>query len=171
MYQIFTAILSAFILQTSIYTLSFAGADGASHSFSGFEGKKILVVNIATNSSRVGQLAGLQQLQQQYGDSLVIIAFPSNSFGSETRTSAEVKQFCQSNYNAGFLIASTTPVTGAGAHPVFNWLSSAIENGAANTAIIGDFQKFLIDKEGNLVGIYSPSISPTDPKIINAITH
>ena len=85
--------ISAFFI-TSIYSLSITDVNGNTISLSAFQGKKIMLVNIATGSDKVAQLAGLQQLHQQYHDSLIIIAFPSASFGHETRSNSEIKQFC-----------------------------------------------------------------------------
>lgn len=159
----------ALLLQTSIYTFSVTNTEGTNISLSQYEGKKIMLVNIATGSERVTQLAGLQQLHQQYGDSLVIIVFPSNSFGHETRTNAEIKEFCQTNYNAGYIIVAKDAVTGPTAQPVYIWVGDGTANGAAAISIANDFQKILLDKHGDIIGVYAPSVSPTDNSILNAI--
>jgi glutathione peroxidase len=169
MQNILFSLILTFTTVTSVYTLSYTDVDGNNISYSGFQGKKMLLVNIATNSPRVSQLTALQQLQQQYGDSLVIIAYPSNSFGNESRSDSAIKQFCQTIYNATFRIASKGVITGSQAQSIYSWLASSAENGAMNATVSGDFQKFLIDKQGNLVAVFSPSVSPTDSKIINAI--
>jgi glutathione peroxidase len=75
----------------SFHSLSFKNVDNVTINMSNFINKKVMIVNIATGSARVSQLAGLQQLQQQYADSLQIIVFPSNSFGKETKTNAQIK--------------------------------------------------------------------------------
>lgn len=160
----------ALFLQTSFYSLSITKAEGGTISLSQYEGKKIMLVNIATGSERVAQLAELQQLQQQYSDSLVIIAFPSNSFSNETRTNAEIKQFCQTNYGTTFLIAAKNSVSGTGLQPVYSWLFNSSENGDTSIPIVSDFQKIIIDKEGYIVGVFAPAISPTHSSIINTIT-
>ena len=154
---------------TSFYTLQFQDTDGINRNMSTYEGKKILLVNIATGSSRVGQLTRLQQLQQQFADSLVIIGFPSNSFGKESRTDTEIKQFCQGQHGVSFPIAKKGMVKGAGIHPVFAWLTSSTQNGVINDSIRGDFQKMLISKSGQIIGIYSPNLDPLSPEIVNAI--
>jgi glutathione peroxidase len=100
----------------------------------------------------------------------VIIAFPSNSFGNETRSNADIKQFCQNNYGASFRIAAKNNVMAAGLQPMYDWLADAEKNGMMAGVVGGDFQKFLIDKEGRLVGVYSPSVKPTHGSIISAIT-
>ncbi|HRF25554.1 MAG TPA: hypothetical protein PLR98_15390 [Chitinophagaceae bacterium] len=162
--------LTSLVLYTSIYSLSFTDTDGSTVNMNSFQNKKILLVNIATNSPRVGQLTGLLQLKQQYGDSLVIIAFPSNSFGNETRSDVEIKQYCQQNYNVNFFIASKNSVFGLYIQPVYNWLKHTEENGVMDVEIMSDFQKILINKDGNIIGVFAPGVSPTDTSIVNAIT-
>ncbi len=149
--------------------MAFQNVDGDTISMASFQNKKVLIVNIATGSDRVGQLADLQQLQQQYGDSLVIIAFPSNSFGHESRTNSEIKQFCQGNYNTTFIIAGKSPVAGAGVNAVFDWLANKTKNGVLDVQLGNDFQKFLISKDGDLMGIFSSKVSPMDSELIEAI--
>lgn len=164
------AISLVYYIVTSFFSLQFQDTNGATINMSSFQGKKILLVNIATNSPRVNQLAGLQQLQQQYGDSLVVIAFPSNSFANETRSDADIRQFCQSTYNTTFTIAAKGAVSGTNLQPVYNWLSKAAENGDMDLQIGGDFQKVLIAKDGSIQGIFSPKLDPTSDEIRNAIT-
>ena len=94
------------MLNSSIYSITISNGPGTNIPLSNYQGKLILIVNIATGSDKVAQLGGLQQLKQQYGDSLVIIGFPSNSFGHESRNNAEIKQFCESNYGVSFLLAA-----------------------------------------------------------------
>jgi glutathione peroxidase len=167
----YTYIVSVFAFLSSIYSLQFTDLDGVVTNMSSYQGKKILLVNIATGSPRVSQLAGLQQLHETYGDSVVIIAFPSNSFGNETRTNAEIKQFCQGNYGVTFKITAKNPVAGAGIQSIYNWLANVGENGMMDGTVGGNFQKFLINKEGLLIGVFAPSVMPTDPEIINALTN
>jgi glutathione peroxidase len=159
----------ALLANTSFYSLQFTDIDGNTISMNQYAGKKILLVNIATGSARVNQLAGLQQLHQQYGDSLVIIGFPTNSFSHETRTNAEIKQFCQSNYGVTFLLAAKNPVAGTEIQPVYHWLTYVSENGEMDGPIGADFQKFLVSETGELIGVFSPSLDPTSNEIRNAI--
>jgi glutathione peroxidase len=156
---------------SSIYSINYTTISGVSKSFNAHQGKQILIVNIATNSPDTVQLAGLQQLQQQYGDNLVVIAFPSNDFNHEPRTNAEIAQFCQTNYGATFTIAQKGVVTGVNKQAIYNWLASAMENGIMNAPVMGDYQKFLIDKEGSLDAVFNSSVQPMSNTIINAINN
>jgi glutathione peroxidase len=160
--------VAAFLI--NFYSLSFTDINGATINMSSYQGKKIMIVNMATSSNKVNQLIGLQQLKQQYGDSLVVILFPSNSFGNENRTNAQIKQFVQSNVGNGFVIASKSNVTGNSANSVFAWLNSKVNNGDVDAVAGSDFEKYLIGKTGNLIGVYSPKIIPTDATIKTTIT-
>lgn len=165
-----TLLIYSFSVTTSIYSFNISSADGGNINFSTFEGKKILLVNIATGSDKVSQLAELQQLHQQYGDNLVVIGFPSNSFGNESRSNAEIKSFCQSQHGITFLLAAKGDVKGSSIQPVYNWLTKESENGQANTIVKDDFQKYLISESGELIGIFIGSVSPLDQQIVSNIT-
>jgi glutathione peroxidase len=153
----------------NFHSLSFQDAEGNTINMSSFQNKKVLIVNIATGSDKTAQLAQLQQLQQQYADSLVVIAFPSNSFGHEPRNNAGIKQFCQENYNTSFIIASKSVVAGSGISPVFDWLARKTNNGEMDAPAGNDFVKYLITKDGMLVGVFSSKVSPMDNEITEAI--
>lgn len=163
------SMLVCLIVNSSIYSLQFQDIDGTTVSMNQYQGKKILLVNIATGSSRVDQLAGLQQLHQQYGDSVVIIGFPSNSFGHESRSNEEIKQFCQTNYGVTFLIASKNPVTGTGIQSIYNWLTDIGENEMMGDPVGRDFQKYLISSSGQLIGLFGPSVEPMSSELTNQI--
>jgi glutathione peroxidase len=167
-----TALLFGLIINfSSIYNLGFQDIDGNNYLMDQCQGKKILLVNIATESSRVNQLGELQQLYQAHHDSLIIIAFPSNSFGKEHRSNIAIKNFCQNQYGISFPIASKNPVAGPGLQSIYYWLTSIGENQMMADPVKGDFQKYLIDKNGLLIGVFAPSVSPLSNEIIQAITN
>ncbi|HEY6504252.1 MAG TPA: glutathione peroxidase [Chitinophagaceae bacterium] len=158
------------LFETGIHTHKVPAISGGEIDFGDFSGKKILVVNIATNSPRVVQIGQLQQLHQTYSDSLVIVAFPSNSFGNENRSNSEILQLCQSQYNTGFLIAAKGDVKGESIQLFYQWLTNREENGVFNNEVKGDFQKYLFDRNGRGLGVFSGSLSPLSPQLVNAIT-
>jgi glutathione peroxidase len=164
-------IISTLFFTISIYSISSTDINGEQFNFSDFQGKKILIVNTASNSRYVGQYAALEQLYQQYKDSLIVIVFPSNSFGNETGDNAAIKNFVVNNYNAHFLLAGKLDVTGSSQAPIYHWLTQQSQNGMMDNPMLGDFQKFLVDKDGTLIGVFSPVISPMDSSIQNAITN
>lgn len=156
-------------LQTSIYSYKVPGIDGNMIDFNDFRNKKILLVNIATQSSYATQLQKLQQLHNLYKDSLVIIAFPSNSFNHEPGTNATIATVCRTQYDVHYLIAEKANVSGTDMQPVYKWLTTFSENGVMDGTILGDFEKLLLDKHGKLAGIFAPSVDPMSPQLINAI--
>jgi glutathione peroxidase len=154
----------------NFYSLSFTGTSGNTINMSNYPNKKIMIVNIATGSNKINQLVGLKQLQQQYADSLQIIVFPSNSFGKETRTDAEIKQYVQAMAGNNIIIAAKSDVINSNANSVFKWLASKNKNGDMDAVAGGDFEKFIVGKDGTIYGVFSSKVSPTDPSIISTIT-
>jgi glutathione peroxidase len=160
-----------FILQmTSIYSVDVTSASGADIGLSAYSGKKLLIVNIATSGNKVSQLGELQQLQDRYSDSLVVIAVPSNSFGHESKSSSEIKSFCETYYHTTFLITQKGAVKGPDILPLYTWLTHKSENAVTNGEIKADFQKYLIDGEGHVIGIYSGTVTPLDTTITHRIS-
>ncbi len=154
----------------SIYTISVTSIDSSTIDFNNYRGKTILIVNTASDKAQANQqFAELQQLYLQHKDSMVIIAFPSNSFGNETRTNAEIKSFMQGTYGITFPIAAKSRVSGDSVNVLFQWLGSKTENDVMNGKTIRDFQKYLIDKEGNIVAKFDSSSSPLSTIMQNAI--
>jgi glutathione peroxidase len=100
----------------------------------------------------------------------VVIGFPSNSFGNENRSDAEIVQFCQAQYNANFLLASKGSVKGADMQPLYSWLAHQSENGVTDSEVKSDFQKYLIDTNGEILGLFAGSLSPLNQQVISAIT-
>ncbi len=153
---------------TSFYTLQFQDSNGTTQSMGQYQGKKVLLVNIATGSARAGQLAQLQQLQQLYADSLVVIAFPSNSFGHEPLSDSAIGQYCQ-DHGYTFKLAAKQPVTGQGMQSIYHWLATQSENGMMAQPVLADYQKFLINGSGMLVGVFSAATEPMGTQIRAAI--
>lgn len=154
----------------SIYSLSVVDVNDDSINFNNYRGKKILIVNTATgNAAANQQLVELQQLYQQNLDSLVVIAFPSNSFGREPGTNAQIKTLMQGTYGVTFPIAAKSWVKGDSANIVYQWLSSKLQNEMMNSRTIRDYQKYLVDGTGRLVGKFDSSISPISVQMQDAI--
>lgn len=156
--------------QTSIYDLSFDDISGNKVNLSDFKGKKIMFVNTASECGFTGQYTELQELHEKYGDKLVLIGFPCNQFGGqEPGSEAEVKSFCQKNYGVTFLMASKIDVKGANQHPVYQWLTSKDQNGVDNSTVMWNFEKFIVDENGNLVDHFKSPVTPMSDKIISII--
>jgi glutathione peroxidase len=144
--------------------------NGAHTTMASLKGKKILIVNIATGSSLVGQLEGLEKLHKQFADKVTIVAIPSNSFNHEPKDNSEIEKFCGTNYHTSFLITAKVPVKGEGLSPIYEWLTDQNKNGVMSGEVRSDFQKYLIDENGKLVGAFAPKIDPLDASIQDAIT-
>lgn len=153
----------------SIYSYNIQTAGGGSIDFNQYAGKKILLVNIASASSKVDQLAELQQLHSTFGDTLAIVAFPSNSFGNEPLSNEAIVNFCQQNYGVTFPIASKSDLIGTSKHPIYEWLNKADLNGSADWEVRGDYTKFLVDELGQVVGVFAPNVHVTDSTFQSAI--
>lgn len=144
-------------------------ADGHPLYLPGTSGKKILVVNIATSGGRQDQLGELQRLQEQMRDSLVIIAVPSNQFGNATGSTPEIAAYCRQQYSASYYITEKLTVSGTGQHALYQWLTQSSRNGTLNSEVKSDFQKYLVDRNGQLLGIYAGSMSVFHPSFIHAL--
>jgi len=153
----------------SLYSIHITSAAGDDVSLSSFQNKKLLLVNIATASSKVSQMEQLRLLQQRYSERVTIIAFPSNSFGHEPKNNLEIKRFCDSIYHVNFLLAEKGDVKGNTLQPVYEWLASVGKNGIMQGYVKADFQKYLIDTNGHIIGVYAGSVNPLDTMITNAI--
>jgi glutathione peroxidase len=154
----------------SFYTLSTPNLVSNSNiNFNAFAGKKVLIVNTAINSPDTIQYRKLEQLYQKYKDSLVIIAFPSNDFGHTPMSDSAIKNFIQTEYNVHYLLAAKTNVKGTSMSPIYSWLADIAKNGAMNSTVNYDFYKYLIDKNGNLVGIFSTTEDPMGTTIRAAV--
>lgn len=160
-----------FIQISSIYSFDVQTINKGTIHLSDYTNKKILLVNIATGCEYVNQLQSLEQLYQTYKDSLVVIAFPSNSFGNENHSDSELNRIMTDSLGIHFPIASISDVFGANAHPIYQWLSDTAENGSMNVIVHGDFRKILISNTGKIVGLFRDEVAPLDSVMINAVTH
>jgi glutathione peroxidase len=169
MYNFFFSILTLFYF-SDIYSFSVpATSGGTAINFSDFRGKKILIVNTSSNSLFTPQYGRLEQLYQQYKDSLVIVAIPSNDFNHEPGSDQDILSFVQSNYSIHYLLAGKTSVSGAGQSDLYKWLTTGSQNGAMSSTVQYDFQKYLVGSDGHLIGYFTGAMDPMDSTIQNAI--
>jgi glutathione peroxidase len=162
-------ILTLSALASSIYNFKIAAIDGSEIELSKYQGKKILFVNTATQSRFAGQLRSLEKLYQKYKDSLVIVAVPSKSFGNEPAAASEIKTHLQDQYGAHYLIAAPLDVSGPNTTPLYQWLTSKANNGVMSSSVEGDFQKYLINSDGRLIGYFIPGVDPMDSIVLKSI--
>lgn len=152
----------------SFYDFKVKDIIGNEYDLSALKGKKVMVVNVASKCGFTPQYKQLQELYDKYkDDNFVIIGFPSNDFGNqEPGTNKEIMEFCTSNYGVTFPIMSKINVKKDGQDPLYKWLTNKSENGQIDQEVTWNFQKFLINEEGKLEGVYLPKVNPLDEKII-----
>ena len=154
------------IYQFKVKTLSEEDFD-----FSSLKGKKIMVVNTASKCGLTPQYKDLQALYDTYKEeNFVIVGFPANNFAKqEPGTNAEIAEFCQLNYGVSFPMMSKISVKGKDMHPLYQFLTQKSKNGFEDSKVSWNFQKYLIDENGNLVQVIAPKTLPTDESIVSWI--
>lgn len=157
----------AVTMATSFYTLNIKSLDEKqSIDFKDFKGKKVLCVNVASECGYTKQYAALQELANKYQNKLVIIGFPCNQFGGQEPGSAEeIQSFCKKNYGVTFLITEKIEVKGENQHPIYQWLTQQKLNGKSDAEIKWNFNKFLIDENGNWVAYFPSKVDPMSEEI------
>jgi len=155
----------------SLYDFKTTTLDGQPFDFSSLKGKKVLVVNTASKCGHTPQYAQLEELYKKYGgETFTIIGFPANNFLSqEPGTNSEIREFCTKNYGVTFPMMSKISVKGKDQDPIYKWLTSKEENGVMDAPVKWNFQKFMIDEKGHIVGMVEPGTSPMTDKIVNWI--
>lgn len=150
----------------SIYNVKLEDISGKSIDLSRFKGKKILFVNVASKCGFTSQYDGLQELYTQYKNKLVIVGLPCNQFGGqEPGTEKEIKSFCRLNYGVDFPMTKKIDVKGENQHPIYAWLTKKELNGKKSSSVKWNFQKYLVDENGNLIDYYYSMTNPLSKKI------
>ena len=150
----------------SIYAIEIKAINGKSISLSEFKGKHILFVNVASECGFTKQYKELQALHDKYEESLVIIGIPCNQFGNqEPGEASQIQEFCELNFGVTFLLTEKINVKGNKQHPIYKWLTSKELNGKKNSSVKWNFQKYLVDEQGNLIDYYYSLTKPTSSKI------
>lgn len=165
-------ILSAMMMiaAPTIYEFKVPSLEGGTIDFSKYKGKKILIVNTASQCGNTPQYAELEQLYKKYQNTLVIIGFPANNFGGqEPGSNTEIKSFCQKNYGVTFPMAEKVSVKGDDIHPLFKYLVAEAEKMGEKDPIKWNFTKFLIDENGKLVKVFHNKVLPMSDEIVSAI--
>ena len=155
----------------TIYQFKVEDLSGDSFDFSTLKGKKILVVNTASECGLTPQYEQLQAIYEKYKDkNFVIVGFPANNFGAqEPGTNQQIATFCQKNYGVTFPMMAKISVKGGDMHPVYQFLTQKAKNGLQDSEVEWNFQKYLINENGELAKVVSPRTLPTDAEIVNWI--
>jgi glutathione peroxidase len=155
----------------SFYTLSVKDINGNEFKFSDLKGKKVLIVNTASNCGFTGQYEALEKLAQQFGNKLVVVGFPSNDFKEqEAGANTDIASFCKKNYGVTFpLMEKTMVIKGQAQNQVHKWLSDMSINGWCNQEPAWNFCKYLVNEQGVLTNYFPMTVDPMAPEVIGAI--
>jgi glutathione peroxidase len=145
--------------------------DGKPISLAKYQGKVLLIVNVASECGYTYQYEGLQKLYAQYADrGLRILGFPSNDFGEqEPGTNSEIAQFCQKNYGVTFDMFSKIRVLGSSKAPLYAYLTDTNPNGRLRGNISWNFEKFLVNRDGQVIGRFKSPVEPLSKELVSAI--
>jgi glutathione peroxidase len=158
---------TGFAQNPGFYDFKVKTLEGGEFDFSSLKGKKVMVVNTASKCGFTPQYKELEELYENYKDELVIIGFPANNFGKqEPGTAAEIREFCNNNYHITFPLMEKISVTGDDMHPLYKWLTSKALNGVMDSEVKWNFQKYLIDENGNLVDVLYSKEKPGSDKTL-----
>jgi len=155
----------------NIYQFKVQDIYGKEFDFSTLKGKKVIVVNTASKCGLTPQYEELEALYKEYQDKgLVIVGFPANNFASqEPGTNEEIAAFCKQNYGVSFPMMSKVSVKGEDMAPIYQFLTQKDKNGLQDSEVEWNFQKYLINTNGELEKVVSPRTTPKDPEIVNWI--
>ncbi|WP_229663365.1 glutathione peroxidase [Cloacibacterium rupense] len=150
----------------SIHSFKVESLDGKTIDFSKFKGKKILIVNTASECGFTPQYEDLEKLYEMYKNKLVVVGFPANNFGGqEPGSNQEIATFCKKNYGVTFPMAAKVSVKGNDTAPIFKFLTDKKLNGVKNTTILWNFTKFLLNEKGELIDTFISTTKPTSDSI------
>lgn len=167
-YILLNGIKTQNIMQESknLYQIPINNLEGEPIDLSTFKGKKILIVNTASECGFTVQYEALQELYNTYKKQLVIIGVPCNQFGGqEPGTAKDIQSFCKINYGVTFLMTEKVDVKGGKQHPLYTWLTQKEQNGMKSSSVKWNFQKYLIDEDGQLIDYFYSMTKPDSSKI------
>lgn len=167
MLSLFTKEKSETSPSESIYDVKLEALNGDIIDLSDYRGKYILFVNVASECGFTGQYEDLQKLYDEHKEKLMIIGAPCNQFGGqEPGTATEIQTFCKKNYGVTFLLTEKLDVKGENQHPLYQWLTNKSKNGISNSTVKWNFQKYLINTNGEFIDYYYSITNPLSSKIV-----
>jgi glutathione peroxidase len=165
------AMTAALFGASNVLDFTLNSIDGKPAPLSQYQGKVVLIVNVASRCGYTPQYAGLEKVYEKYKDQgFVILGFPANNFGGqEPGTNEEIKTFCSSKYNVTFPMYTKISVKGADIHPLYQFLTDKQTNPATAGDIKWNFTKFLVGKDGKVIARFEPAVTPESPEVTGAI--
>lgn len=154
----------------NFYDFKLSAIDGKEIDFSVYKGKKVLIVNTASECGYTPQYDELQHLHEKHGDKITILGFPANNFGGqEPGSNEEIGAFCRKNFGVTFQLFKKSEVIGPDQNPLYQWLTHKEQNGWNDEKPSWNFCKYLISENGELLKFYSAGVSPMSDEFLKAI--
>ncbi|HEX4081928.1 MAG TPA: glutathione peroxidase [Acidimicrobiales bacterium] len=155
----------------ALYDIPIHTLQGEPSSLAPYEGKALLLVNVASKCGLTPQYEGLEQLQKAYADrGFSVLGFPCNQFmGQEPGTAEEIQEFCSTTYGVTFPMFEKIDVNGAQRHPIYDELTAVADADGEAGDITWNFEKFLVSPAGEIVGRFRPPVTPDDPALVGAV--
>lgn len=151
----------------TVHQFTLPAIDGSTLKLADFKGKKIMIVNTASECGYTRQYEGLEKLYNAHQDKLVIIGVPANNFGEqEPGSNEEIASFCKKNFGVTFPLAAKQDVIGEQQHSLFKWLTNKSQNGVLDATVQWNFNKFLLDEEGKLLAYFPSKTEPESEDIL-----
>ena len=155
----------------TVYDFTVKSIDGKDVKLSQYKGKKLLIVNTASECGYTPQYKELEELSKKYGDKVTVLGFPANNFGGqEPGSEKEIATFCEKNYGVTFPLFSKISVKGDDMAPLYKFLSDKSKNGAVSEAPSWNFCKYLVDENGHVVKFYPSKVTPLSAELVGDIT-
>ncbi len=157
-------------MSKTVYDYKMSTIKGADFDLSDFKGKKILLVNTASACGLTPQYKQLEELYENYKDKLEVVGLPCNDFaGQEPGSEQEIEKFCEVNFGVTFPLTSKVKIKGDDVAPIYQFLTKKELNGYADSEVMWNFQKYLIDENGHLIGVFAPPVEPLSEDILNVL--
>ena len=155
----------------ALYDIPIHTLQGDSSSLAPYQGKALLLVNVASKCGLTPQYEGLENLQKEYGDKgFSVLGFPCNQFmGQEPGTAEEIQEFCSTTYGVSFPLFEKIDVNGAQQHPIYQQLTEVADADGQSGDVAWNFEKFLVSPSGEIVARFRPQVTPEDPALVGAI--
>jgi glutathione peroxidase len=155
----------------NLYDYTMTSLEGQSVPLSTYKGKVVVIINVASKCGYTPQYGELEKFYEANKDrGVVILGFPANNFGAqEPGSNSEIRQFCTRNYGVSFPMFSKISVEGSDIHPLYKFLTTKSENGVEDSRVKWNFQKYIIDKNGRLVGHFDSGVKVTDKGFVETI--
>lgn len=153
----------------TLYDFTVNSIDGKPVSLSGFKGKKVVILNVASKCGFTPQYADWEKLYKEHGDKIVVLGFPANNFKQETSSNQEIAEFCQKNYGVSFPMFEKVSVMGDDQAPIYQWLTTKSMNGWNDKTPTWNFCKYVINEKGELTHFFGSKIKPDDAEFQKAV--